>query len=249
MCGRFTLHHDREEIERRFEIEADARAVGAVTKGATSAVANASAVDRDAIDIRYNIAPTQDVLVVTENPQDHSRRLAAYHWGLIPSWAKDTASGSRMINARAETLTEKPSFRTALTRRRCLIPADGFYEWQIGEGKTKAPFHIRLKDGALFAFAGLWDEWQAPDGSPLRSCTIITTQPNSVTAQVHDRMPVILRSEDEALWLNPTHTNVADLTTLLLPYPAEAMEAFAVSRDVNRPVMNGPELILPMNPA
>ena len=223
MCGRFTLHHTLEEIEERFAAEAVAEATP-----------------------RYNIAPTQDILVVTQNG---SRHLQAYHWGLIPSWAKDPAIGNRMINARAETLAEKPSFRTALSRRRCLIPADGFYEWQNPPEGTKTPrtpMHIRLGDGGLFAFAGLWDEWHTPDGSPLRSCTIITTSPNALTAPIHDRMPVLLRPEDEALWLDKSITQASDLLPLLVPYPTEAMATYAVSRQVNAPTVDGPECIVPV---
>lgn len=192
---------------------------------------------------RYNIAPTQNVAVVTQNG---ARHLGSYHWGLIPSWAKDPAIGSRMINARAETLAEKPSFRTALTRRRCLIPADGFYEWQApaeGTKSGKTPTYLHRKGGGLFAFAGLWDEWHAPDGSPLRSCTIITTTPNSVAAAIHDRMPVILRPDDEAFWLDPAVTDSRDLLSLLVPSPAADMEAYPVSRRVNVPVSDDPELI------
>ena len=224
MCGRFTLHHSTEEIEERFGAEVVAEIALP----------------------RYNVAPTQDVLVVTQNG---SRHLSAYHWGLIPSWAKDAAIGNKMINARAETLAEKPSFRTALSRRRCLIPADGFYEWQAapaGVKSPKTPMHIRRQDGGLFAFAGLWDEWHTPDGSPLRSCTIITTAPNVVTAPIHDRMPVILRPEDEAVWLDHALTSGPDLLPLLVPYPAEWMEAYAVSRQVNVPTVDDPELIAPV---
>ena len=231
MCGRFTLHHTLEELEERFAAEI-----------AVPWVAEAGP--------RYNIAPTQNILVVTQNG---ARHLQGCHWGLIPSWAKDPAIGNKMINARAETLAEKPSFRTALSRRRCLIPADGFYEWQnaaadlpSGKKAPRTPMHIRLQDGGLFAFAGLWDEWHAPDGSPLRSCTIITTAPNAVTAPIHDRMPVILHPEDEALWLDRSITNASDLLPLLIPYPADAMEAYAVSRSVNAPTMDDPELIVPV---
>ena len=229
MCGRFTLHHSLEELEERFDAHPLTRAVATP---------------------RYNIAPTQDILVVTQNG---ARHLQEYHWGLIPSWAKDPAIGSKMINARAETLAEKPSFRTALSRRRCLIPADGFYEWQnpaadlpAGKKSAKTPMHIRLQDGALFAFAGLWDEWHAADGSLLRSCTIITTAPNAVTAPIHDRMPVILRPDDEAQWLDPSVKDASALLPLLVPYPADAMEAYAVSRSVNIPTFDDPGLIAPV---
>ena len=232
MCGRFTLHHTLEELEERFAAEI---AVPSVAEAAP----------------HYNIAPTQNILVVTQNG---ARHLQGCHWGLIPSWAKDLAIGNKMINARAETLAEKPSFRTALSRRRCLIPADGFYEWQnpiadlpAGKKPAKTPMHIRLQDGSLFAFAGLWDEWHAPDGSLLRSCTIITTTPNAVTAPIHDRMPVILHPEDEALWLDRSITNASDLLPLLIPYPADAMEAYAVSRSVNAPTFDDPGLIVPVS--
>ena len=225
MCGRFTLYHTREEIEERFAAEM---------------VPNVAAETEP----RYNIAPTQTVLAVIQE-RGGARLLDGFHWGLIPSWAKDPGIGSRMINARAETLAEKPSFRTALSRRRCLIPADGFYEWQDAppaEGSSrkppKTPMHLHLTGSGLFAFAGLWDEWHAPDGSPLRSCTIITTSPNAVAAPIHDRMPVILTPEDDALWLDPAMTDTASLLSLLLPYPAALMDAYAVSRAVNTPTVD-----------
>ncbi len=220
MCGRFTLYHAPDEVAERFAVN--------------------EILDAEA---RYNIAPTQNVAVVTQNGVRH---LESCHWGLIPSWAKDPAVGSRMINARAETLAEKPSFRTALARRRCLIPADGFFEWQAapdGAKGGKTPTYLHRRDSSLFAFAGLWDEWYAPDGSPLRSCTIITTTPNAVAAPIHDRMPVILRPEDEAFWLDPAVTEARDLLPLLVPYPADAMEAYPVSRRVNVPVTDDPQLL------
>lgn len=220
MCGRFTLYHSPDEVAERFAVN-----------------------ERVETEARYNIAPTENVAVVTQNG---TRHLANYHWGLIPSWAKDPAIGNKMINARAETLAEKPSFRTALTRRRCLIPADGFYEWQAapeGAKGGKTPTFLHRTDGGLFAFAGLWDEWHALDGSPLRSCTIITTTPNSVAAPIHDRMPVILRPGDEALWLDHAVTDTRDLLSLLVPYPAADMEAYPVSRRVNVPMIDDPELL------
>ena len=232
MCGRYTLYHTREEIEERFAAEM-------VPHLAADAAP------------RYNIAPTQTILAVTEG-RGGARLLDGFHWGLIPSWAKDPGIGAKMINARAETLAEKPSFRTALSRRRCLIPADGFYEWQDAlptEGgpkkPPKTPMHLHLTGGGLFAFAGLWDEWHALDGSPLRSCTIITTAPNAVAAPIHDRMPVILTPEDEALWLNPAVTDTASLLPLLAPYSAALMDAYAVSRAVNTPTVDDAGLIEP----
>lgn len=214
MCGRFTLHHAQQEIEERFAAEATAQ-----------------------LEPRYNIAPTQPVPVVLVG-HEGARRLDSYKWGLIPSWAKDPGIGNRMINARVETVAEKPAFRTSLTRRRCLIPADGFYEWREADNPEeggRTPMHIRRTDGSLFAFAGLWDEWQSPDGSPLRSCVIITGTPNPLVAPIHDRMPIILRPEDEARWLDKSVTNAADLMPLLAPYPADELTTYAVSRQVNAP--------------
>ncbi len=210
----------------------------------------------DAIPPRYNVAPQQAVPAVTAAGPKGERLLELCRWGLVPSWAKDPAIGNKMINARAETVAEKPAFRSALTRRRCLIPADGFYEWDKAGG-TRQPFHFRLKrkggneaeaeeEAPLFALAGLWEEWEAPDGSPLRTCTIITTTPNAVVAPYHDRMPVILRPENEALWMDPTVRRADVLLPLLAPYPEEEMEAFAVSRKVNTPANDSPDLIEPL---
>jgi putative SOS response-associated peptidase YedK len=192
---------------------------------------------------RYNIAPSQSILVVTENSP---RTLQAMQWGLIPSWAQDPGIGNRLINARAETLAEKPSFKTALVRRRCLIPADGFYEWQR-IGANKQPMRIHRKDDALFGFAGLWDEWRSPEGAPLRTCTLITVAPNALMTPIHNRMPAILRPEDEAAWLAPTTRSVPDLLSLLLPYPDAELEAYAVSKAVNTPTVDDPGCILPVH--
>jgi putative SOS response-associated peptidase YedK len=194
---------------------------------------------------RYNIAPTQPILAVTNN---HADRLEHLHWGLIPSWAKDPAIGNRMINARAETLAEKPAFRTALRRRRCLVPADGFYEWKKDpDGKTKTPMHVRMKDAGVFAFAGLWDVWRSPDGSVLPSCTLITTEPNELMKDIHDRMPVIIKREDYQRWLDANERDPADLTELLKPYPASEMEARPVSKTVNNPKNDSPACIESMS--
>ncbi len=223
MCGRFTLHHTADEIVERFEAEV-----------------------APLLEPRYNIAPSQPVAVVT---QDGTREVAQFQWGLIPSWAKDPKIGGRMINARSETLAEKPAYRTALTRRRCLIPADGFYEWKEADNPAeggKTPMYFRRQDDALFAFAGLWDEWHAPDGSPLRSCTIITGTPNPLVAPVHDRMPIILRPENESAWLDAGLRDSDALLSLLAPYPADVMEAYVVSRQVNTPAVDTPECIRPI---
>lgn len=192
---------------------------------------------------RYNIAPSQPVAVI---PNDGKQRLDFFVWGLVPSWAKDPKIGNRMINARAETLAEKPSFRAAFRRRRCLIPADGFFEWQAVSGsKQKTPYYIQQKTGKPFAFAGLWENWYAPDGSQLLSCAIITTQPNTLMAKIHNRMPVILPQSAYHTWLNPDETAPENLQPLLVPYPAEEMQAFPISTLVNNPANDVPEIIVP----
>jgi putative SOS response-associated peptidase YedK len=192
---------------------------------------------------RYNIAPSQPVIVV---PNDGKDQFETFHWGLVPSWAKDPSIGNRMINARCETLAAKPMFRTALKRRRCLIPASGFYEWKkSADGKTKTPMYIRMKGGKPFAFAGLWDRWHSPDGSELLSCTIVTGPPNKLLAGIHDRMPVILTGEDCQKWVTAGEMSAEEAGELLKPYPPEKMEAFAVSRRVNNPAADAPECIEP----
>lgn len=225
MCGRFTLHHSPEEVAARFDTEPLP------------------------LEPQFNIAPSQAIAVITQNG---ARHLEQYKWGLVPSWAKDPAIGNRMINARVETVAEKPAYRAALARRRCLIPADGFYEWREADNPEeggRTPMHIRRADGELFAFAGLWEEWHAPDGSPLRSCVIITGTPNPLVAPIHDRMPIILRREDEARWLDKSTAQASDLLALLAPYPAEDMEAYAVSRQVNAPGWDSSANIEPVGPA
>ncbi len=221
MCGRFTLHHPEEEVAEGFGVQQ-----------LFSPLAP-----------RYNIAPSQPVAVVLE--EEGRRCLDAYKWGLVPFWAKDPKIGARMINARAETLAEKPSFRAALTRRRCLIPADGFYEWKK-EGDARRPFHIRLRSEEPFPFAGLYEEWQAPDGSPLRTCTIITVEPNPLMAQIHNRMPAILDPDAREAWLDPALKDAPGLLQLLKPYPEKEMEAFPVSRRVNAPTFDDPACIQPV---
>jgi len=188
---------------------------------------------------RYNVAPTQQVVTIMRNGADH---LAMLQWGLIPSWAKDEAIGAKMINARAETLAEKPSFKRLLRSRRCLIVADGFYEWKKEYG-GKTPMYITMKDGKPFAFAGLWDSWQDPDGKPVRTCTIVTTTPNDLVATIHDRMPAILLPAARDTWLDPATQDEQALLPLLAPYPADRMTARQVSRLVNSPRVEGPELL------
>jgi putative SOS response-associated peptidase YedK len=189
---------------------------------------------------RYNIAPTQAVAVV---PNDGKSQVDFFHWGLIPFWAKDPSIGNKMINARAETLAAKPAFRKALERRRCLIPADGFYEWKRNPDKTKTPMYIRMRSHRPFAFAGLWERWHSPDGSIVPSCTVITGKPNSLVRNIHDRMPVILKPEDYQKWLDPELKDSGELEAMLQPYPAEEMEANPVSTRVNKPTEDSPGCI------
>jgi putative SOS response-associated peptidase YedK len=193
---------------------------------------------------RYNIAPSQPILVL---PNDGKNQADFFVWGLIPSWAKDKSIGNRMINARAETLSEKPAFRSAYKYHRCLIFANGFYEWQAQPGKkTKVPHFIQLKSGVPFAFAGLWEHWQSTDGSEVRSATIITTEPNELMANLHNRMPVILPANTYAQWIDPAAQSPSRLQNLLIPFPSKEMEAYAVSTLVNSPHNDTEECILPI---
>jgi putative SOS response-associated peptidase YedK len=198
----------------------------------------------------FNIAPTQPVAVVriVRAAPTGGRELAVVRWGLIPSWADDPSIGNRLINARSETAATKPSFRGAMRQRRCLVPADAFYEWQApaggGKGK-KQPHIIRLKGGGPFAFAGLWESWTSPEGKVVESCTILTTEANDVLRPIHDRMPVIIAPEDYDRWLDPA-TTPADVQALLRPFPPERMESFPVSTLVNRPANESAECMKPL---
>ena len=197
--------------------------------------------------LRYNVTPGQEILLI---PNTGENRAEVFRWGLVPSWAKDPKIGNRMINARAETLAEKPSFRTAYRKRRCLILADGFYEWRQDPGvKGKTPMYIRLKSGKPFVFAGLWESWRSPDGATLRTCTIITTAPNALMEDIHNRMPVILPPEAYKVWLLPEDADPRDLDGLLKPYPDTEMVAYPVSRLVNNPRADTPDCIEPAEPA
>ena len=221
MCGRFTLTLDTKQLR-------DAMPWLTIPEG---------------LQPRFNIAPTQPVAVV---PNDSKKRLDFFTWGLIPSWAKDPQIGSRLINARAETLAEKPSFRSAYRRRRCLILTDGFYEWkQVPGRKSKIPMYIHMQDASPFAFAGLWENWQSPDGSEILSCTIITTQPNAAVRDIHNRMPVILPKDAYEIWLTPGEVAVQKLDPLLKPYTNSDMVAYPVSTLVNSPANESSECILP----
>lgn len=196
---------------------------------------------------RYNIAPTQPVATIVKNP-DGNNEFVWMRWGLIPSWAKDPAIGNKMINARAETLSEKPAFRTAYKARRCLVVADGFYEWQKNADGSKTPYYIRLREADVFGLAGLWEQWKNPEtGELVKSCTIVTGEPNDLIKSLHDRMAVILPRSEYATWLNPKITDVRQLQPLLQPYPAESMVAFPVSPRVNNPRYDAPDLIDPVH--
>jgi putative SOS response-associated peptidase YedK len=221
MCGRFTLAADVESYEDDIEhLLVQFRPTP-----------------------RYNLAPTQDVATVLNEKQP---RLVATRWGLVPSWAKDLKAGARMINARAETVHEKPSFKRPLRAQRCLVLADGFYEWKQNPGAAaKTPYYARLRSGRPFAFAGLWDTWLDPARSPVRTCTIITTRPNDVMAPVHDRMPVILPPEHYAEWLSPEAMDAERARALLVPYPADRMQVYPVSTRVNRVAVDDQTCILP----
>jgi len=193
---------------------------------------------------RYNIAPSQPVLTVRTSPATGRREFATPRWGLVPSWAKDASIGNRLINARAETVSEKPAFRRAFRERRCLVPADGFYEWKQEE-KGKRPFFIRMRGADPFAFAGLWERWEGITGEAVETCVILTTAPNELLGALHDRMPLILPPEAYGPWLDPAVRSPEALSPLLKPFPADAMEAYPVGRSVNNPRTDDPSCIRP----
>ena len=187
---------------------------------------------------RYNIAPSQPVLALPNNP---NKTADLFIWGLIPSWSKDPSFGARLINARGEGVSEKPSFRGAYKYKRCIVPATGFYEWKkASDGKTKTPYNIGMSQGGIFALAGLWDEWLSPDGSVVKTCTIITTSPNSLMSKIHDRMPVILSPESYSEWLNPEPVRPGEVDHLLVPFNESKMAAYPVSTLVNSPANESP---------
>lgn len=222
MCGRYNLRATPQEIAEAFALFREPEIVP-----------------------RFNIAPTQAVPIVRRT-QSGERELSFVRWGLIPSWAKDPRIGSSLINARADGIETKPSFRSAFKRRRCLVPANGFYEWQAIPGKkVKQPFEIELKQRGPFAFAGLWETWKDPEGSPLETCTIITTEPNEMMSTIHTRMPVILHREDHARWLETAETDAQSLLPLLTAYPADEMQMHAVSTLVNNVKNESPECLKP----
>lgn len=210
MCGRYRLSRRKQILEERFGAEGE-----------------------DDWSPRYNIAPTQMVPVVRQHPKEPRRDLSLLRWGLIPSWSKDASGAARAINARSETVATLPTFRDPFQSRRCLIPADGFYEWQK-RGSAKQPYCFEVDDGELFAFAGIWDRWKDPSGQWIRSCSILTTTPNAVTSAVHDRMPAILDPDHYELWLDPGMTDTSALMEMLRPLDARRMRSYPVSGRVNQ---------------
>jgi putative SOS response-associated peptidase YedK len=196
---------------------------------------------------RYNIAPTQHIPVIRQHPTLPIRKLSMLRWGLIPSWARDTSVGAGMINARSETVAVKPAFREALQWRRCLIPADGFYEWQRN-GQIKQPYCLEVGDEELFAFAGLWDRWTSPQREVIESCSIVTTTANSLLSDIHDRMPVILTPADYELWLDPAFKNIAAVSEVLKPFEPALMRRYPVSTRVNHVVNDDAECAEPVEP-
>lgn len=223
MCGRFTLTARPETIKDLFELD-----------------------ETPTLEPRYNVAPSQPVAVLT-HPEE--RRVEMFRWGLIPSWAKEASIGNRLINARVETVAEKPAFRAAFARRRCLVLADGFYEWQRAEGgKRSQPYYFRLSDGQPFAFAGLYEVWRDPSEADEKvlSCTLLTGPANERVANVHDRMPIMLTGEALWRWLDPDASREA-VRSLLMPYDAAQMDDYPVSLQVNKPSQDMPELVEPIS--
>jgi putative SOS response-associated peptidase YedK len=239
MCGRYTSTSTPAQLAEVFKVDD---------------------VKVEQLPIRYNVAPTQDVYAVAErrpkaDGQPRRRQLGSFRWGLVPAWAKDPSVGSRMINARAEGIETKNAYKRALVGRRCIIPADTFYEWQVrgGEGtkQHKLPHVIRHRDGSPLALAGLWEVWHDRDDAdqePLRSCVIITTDANDLLAPIHDRMPVVLPPDAWDKWLDPTNDDLEVISGLLVPAPSDDFEAFPVSTKVNKVANEGPELVEPLPP-
>ena len=217
MCGRFARKSDPERLAKEFKVA-----------------------EVPQVEARYNVAPTQDILAVREFGD--GREMTFFKWGLVPSWAKDASMGARLINARSETVEQKPSFRDAFKKRRCIIPADGFYEWQRTGGK-KQPFFFRLRDERPFGLAGLWERWEGEAGQIINSCTILTTEANEVLRPVHDRMPVILHPDDYELWLGADERKHDLARELLRPYTAGEMLGYPVSTSINSPRNQGAKLI------
>ncbi|MEZ5197073.1 MAG: SOS response-associated peptidase [Bacteroidales bacterium] len=220
MCGRFSFSPLAKIIEDRFDIK----------------------VDKATYKPRYNCAPSQNLAVISNSDTDV---LSYYRWGIIPFWAKDKSIGNKLINSKAETITEKPSFKSAFKKKRCLVLSDGFYEWKKVSPKEKIPYRIKMREDTLFSMAGIWDAWKNQDGEFIHSFSIITTTPNELMANIHTRMPVILDKKDEKLWLSDEEPEL--LLPLLKPFPANEMTAYAVSTLVNSPMNDSPDILRPMD--
>jgi putative SOS response-associated peptidase YedK len=221
MCGRFTQKSSPKKVAEKFGVESIPPLIE-----------------------RYNVAPMQQVLGIRES--DNDREATFFRWGLVPAWAKDSSTGNKLINARAETVAEKPPFREAFKSRRIIVPAEGFYEWAGRGTKEKQPYYFRMKDGEPFAIAGLWERWEG-DGGPLETCTLLTTEANSLLSAYHDRMPVILKPEDYDTWLDTEVRRAELLKPLLRPYPDGGMSAYAVSPLVNNPSNEDPRCVEPFD--
>lgn len=222
MCGRYTLHSPRQLIVEHFKLS-----------------------DGITIEPRYNIAPSQEVPVIRLD-EAGNRELVKLRWGLIPFWAEEAKTGYSMINARAENVADKPAYRAAFRKRRCLLPADGFYEWKTG-ARGKQPYHIRMRDHAIFAFAGLWEHWESGDGQVIESCTIIVTDANERLRSIHDRMPVILGEGHYSQWLDVENIDARQVRQLLTPCPGDRLEIYPVSTRVNSPAHDEESCIAPLD--
>jgi putative SOS response-associated peptidase YedK len=220
MCGRFVLFSTGKDISRHFEL-----------------------VEDPLFPPRFNIAPNQKIETVRVPQGTGHRRIATARWGLIPNWAKDKSIGWKLINARSETVFDKPAFRNSIRKRRCLIPSNGFYEWKRNHGAKTRPYFFSMADGSLFAFAGLWDSWKDDSGETIETCSIITTAANSLVAPVHERMPVILKRDNYDLWLDNAITDLERLSWVMVPYASELMKLYPVASKVNKASYDGPDCI------
>ena len=223
MCNRYRLTHSKQHLADRFQ----------------------AADDENEERPRYNIAPTQPVVTVRREHGKKVRHFTTMRWGLIPSWAKDMSIGTQTLNARSETVATKPSFREPILTKRCLIPADGFYEWQK-MGSVKQPYCFEVGEGELFALAGLWDEWESPEGQIIESCSILTTAANSLVADLHDRMPVIVPPDKYDAWLDPDVNDFEAIRDILKPYDANLMRRYPVSRKLNNSRIDDAESASPV---
>jgi putative SOS response-associated peptidase YedK len=225
MCGRFVLYSPLSTLDAEFSVQATLETVA-----------------------RYNIAPSQEILVIRNAPGSNKREGKMMKWGLLPFWAKDPKIAHRLINARCESAKEKPAFRTAFKKRRCLIPANGFFEWKK-EKRGKQPYYFNLLNKQLFAFAGLWESWKSEDNLTVETCTILTTECNSMISELHDRMPVIIKPEQYGLWLDNKLLSLQDESDLFLAFPSKCMQAYPVNCQVNKPDYDCADCIIPLDKA